>query len=99
MLNNDTLNSVFEGLISLTVIIGAGWMVNYHSDNVAVIGLASSATSAVIVFWFGQRATTKAVDGNIKALADISAQVKNETGPMGPTGPTGPAGPMGGPHV
>lgn len=71
----EIINTLFEGVISLTVIGGAGYIAATHSDSVALVGLASTAGIAVITFWFGQRATTKAVNGNITALANIAGQM------------------------
>lgn len=66
-------------------------MISSHPDNTAIIGLAAGGVSAVIVFWFGQRGTTKAINSNITAMSDIAGQVKSLPGPVGPQGPPGPA--------
>lgn len=71
----ELINTIFEGLISLVVIAGSGYMITSHPDSTAVVGVASGAGLAVVTFWFGQRATTKAVNGNITALANIAGQM------------------------
>lgn len=74
-MSEETINSVFEGLISLVVIVGAGYLVGTHPDSTAMVGFAAGGASAVITFWFGQRQATKAVNGNITALSSIAGQV------------------------
>lgn len=71
----EIINTVFEGLISLAVIVGAGLMVAYNPSNTTVVGAASASGMAVITFWFGQRGQVKAVNGNITALANIASQM------------------------
>ncbi len=70
----DIINTIFEGLISLSVIIGSGLLIASKPDT-ATVALCASATSAVLVFWFGQRGTSKATDGTITALSKLSTQI------------------------
>lgn len=71
----EDINAIFEGVISLLTIGGAFYLVNTHPGDSAVVGVAAGMASAVITFWFGQRQTTKAVNGNIQAMADIAGQI------------------------
>lgn len=73
----EIINTLFEGLISLVVVVGAGYIAVSHPDSIALIGLASGAGMAVITFWFGQRAQAKALNGNITALSTIASQMGN----------------------
>jgi hypothetical protein len=70
----EVINTIFEGIISLVVVVGAGIML-FNKPDPAIIGLCGAASSAVLVFWFGQRGTAKATDGTITALSKLSSQI------------------------
>lgn len=71
----ELIQSVFEGLIGLAVVIGAGYVVSTHPDSTALVGLAGTFGGMVLSFYYGQRGNQKVLDGNMSALTSIASQV------------------------
>lgn len=86
-MDKETINTLFEGTISIIGLVGCGFMASMHPDNVAIIGLVSAVGMAIVTHWFGQRGVTKAINGSINAMAQIASQVQPPTVAVVPSVP------------
>jgi hypothetical protein len=76
-MDKETIAEVFQGLTGLVAVGVAAAIVLTEAQNTAAMTFAMALAGPVVAMYFQQRATTKAVNGNLTAMGNIANQVSS----------------------